>query len=76
MLIVKSSVTSESEPTAFVKICVAVLLEAVYVFPSIQMKGEHSVLVSVPNEKLAIIVAGEIFVQPSPLNVIALICTG
>ena len=33
----KSNVTMESQPTEFISVCVAVLLELVYVFPSIHV---------------------------------------
>ena len=47
-LIVRSNVTTESQPAAFVSVCVAVLLLDVYVLPSIQVYESHAVIISVP----------------------------
>ena len=47
-LIVRFNVTIESHPFLATNVCVAVVFDAVYVFPSIHVKLAHAVLTSVP----------------------------
>ena len=46
-LIVKSSVTKESQPATFTKVSTAVVLLVVYVTPLIQVNASHAVCTSV-----------------------------
>ena len=64
-LMVKFNVTTESQPETLVKVYVAVLLFAVYVFPSIQVNVSHAVITSVP-VLLELIVRSNVTTESQP----------
>ena len=57
-MIVKSRVTTLSQPLVLINVYVAVLFDEVYVFPSIHMRLSHTKRTSVPKEVLQTQVAG------------------
>ena len=47
LVIVKSRLITLSQPFELIKVCVAVLFDEVYVFPSIHVKLSHALITSV-----------------------------